>query len=178
MRDIGRRVLLAGLLFLVGHAGMGRAEAQAPPTPPAAPSQEATPAEPDFTSDIELSRAAIQVRRQAIVTGAMDLEPKEAAAFWPLYREYRLEMARVGDRLAKLLATYLEQYENLSDQTASKLLDEYLAVEKARLGVKTKFVPRFRKVLPPRKVARFFQVDNKLDALIQAELAADVPLVR
>ena len=118
------------------------------------------------------------MQRQALVTAAMDLEPREAEAFWPLYREYRLEMAKVGDRLVKVIATYLENYENLSDQTAAKLLDDYLAAEKARTGVKTKFVPRFRKVLPARKVARFFQVDNKLDAAINAELANEIPLVR
>jgi hypothetical protein len=84
----------------------------------------------------------------------------------------------VGDRYVTNLMTYLNNYDNLSDQLAEKLLNEYLSIEKARLDVKAKYVPRFRKVMPPKKVARFFQVDNKLEAFIKADLASEIPLVR
>jgi hypothetical protein len=153
------------------------AEAQATSSPP---SQGSAPeaAKSDITSDIELTRAAIQVRRQAIVTAAMDLEPGEAQAFWPLYREYRSDMAKVNDRYVKLLVTYAESYDALSDQLAAKILRQYLDIERGRTAVKAKYVPRFEKVLPARKVMRFFQADNKLDALVNAELAAEVPLAR
>jgi hypothetical protein len=153
------------------------AEAQATSSPP---SQESTSEETknDITSAIELTRAAIQVRRQAIVTATMDLEPREAEAFWPLYREYRNDMAKVNDRYVKLLVTYAESYDALSDQLAAKILRQYLEIEKGRTAVKAKYVPRFEKVLPARKVMRFFQADNRLDALVNAELTAEVPLAR
>jgi len=118
------------------------------------------------------------VRRQALVTAAMDLEPKDADVFWPLYREYRTEMAQVNDRFVRLLTGYLENYDKLTDDAASKMLAEYLSIDRARNDVKTKFVPRFEKVIPPKQVARFFQIDNKLDAVINAELAKLVPLAR
>jgi hypothetical protein len=118
------------------------------------------------------------VKRQALVTAAMDLEAPEADIFWPLYREYRLEMAKVNDRFVKLLVAYMQSYDELSDAEATRLMNEYLAIERARNGVKTKYVPRFREKLPPRKVARFFQVDNKLDAIINADLASVIPLAR
>ncbi len=168
-----------GLMAAMVAASQLAAQAPAPMPAPAA-GQEAKPeaGEQDITSEIELTRTAIQARRQALVTSAMDLEPKEAEAFWPLYREYRAEMMKVNDRFVKLVTSYLESYDNLSDQQAIRMLDDYLAIEKARTSVKTKYVPRFRKVLPARKTARFFQVENKLDALINAQLAADIPLVR
>lgn len=145
-----------------------------------APRQEGTPdaARADITSDIELTRAAIQLRRQAIVTAAMDLEPAQAEVFWPLYREYRNDMAKVNDQYVKLLATYVENYDTLSDPLAARILKNYLDIEKGRTAVKARYVPRFQKVLPARQVMRFFQVDNKLDALINAELAAEIPLAR
>jgi hypothetical protein len=108
----------------------------------------------------------------------MDLAPKEAEAFWPLYREYRLEMAKVGDRASKLLVQYTEQYDNLTDEQAKNIMKEWLRVEKAKTGVKSKYVSRFEKILPARKVMRFFQADNKLDAVINAQLAQIVPLAR
>ena len=169
-------VIAMGVAALVLTGGWS-AHAQTPATPPAQEGK-TVDVEGDITSDVELTRAAIQVRRQAVVTAAMDLEPKESDIFWPLYREYRVEMAKVNDRFVRLLVGYLEGYETLTDQAATKMLEEYLSIERARNGVKTKFVPRFGKLLPARKVARFFQVDNKLDALINAELAYLVPLVR
>jgi len=173
-------VLMIGLGLVWAPLGVSLTFAQAPTTRQEAKPQEAKPedAKPDITSDIELTRAAIQIKRQAIVTRAMDLKDAEAQAFWPLYREYRTEMFNVNDRYVTALVTYLDNYENLSDQLGEKLVNEYLSIEKARLDVKAKYVPRFRKVLPSKKVARFFQVDNKLDAFINAELASEIPLVR
>ena len=66
----------------------------------------------------------------------MDLETKEAEVFWPLYREYRTEMLKVNDRFVTLLTSYLESYDNLTDQQANKLLDDYVSIEKGRTAVK------------------------------------------
>jgi hypothetical protein len=148
----------------------------ATPQPPGASAPQ--DADQDMTSDIELTRASIQLRRQAIVTAVMDLAPKEAEAFWPLYRDYRLEMAKVGDRVSKLLVQYAEQYDTLTDEQATSIMKEWLSVERAKTSVKNKYVSRFQKILPARKVMRFFQTDNKLDAVINAQLASIVPLAR
>jgi hypothetical protein len=132
----------------------------------------------DLTGEIELTRAAVQVRRQALVTAAMDLDSKEAESFWPLYRDYRLAMAQVNDRFVKLLLSYLDSYDSLTDESAVRLVNEYLGIERDRTEVKAAFVPRFTKFMPAKKVARFFQVDNKLDAVVNAELAQMIPLIR
>ena len=183
MSWVVRRMIVLSLVLAIGVSGSGWASAQQPAPPAQSPSASPPAAEPgaageDITSDIELTRASIQLRRQALVTAAMDLAPKEAEAFWPLYREYRMEMAKVGDRLSKLLVQYAGQYDTLTDAQAVKIMHEYLGIEKAKNSVKGKFVPRFQKVLPARKVMRFFQIDNKLDAVINAELASIVPLAR
>ena len=154
--------------------------AQQPTAPAQPPAGTAAPGadEEDLTSDLALTRASIQLRRQAIVTSIMDLTPKESEAFWPLYREYRVEMAKVGDRMSKLLVQYSEQYDGLTDAQASQIMKDWISVEKARMGVKDKYISRFKKILPARKVMRFFQADNKLDAILQAQLASVVPLAR
>jgi hypothetical protein len=165
------------------------ASSTAPPT--ASPSQPAaTPvtssAEPkasdlvssDILDEIALTRTGIQARRQAIVTSAMDLTAQESAAFWPVYRDYRNDMAKVDDRLVELIILYATNYDSLTDELAKKLLVDYLDIERGRLDVKSQYLPRFESVLPARKVTRFFQIDNKLDKKLQAELAADIPLTR
>jgi hypothetical protein len=108
----------------------------------------------------------------------MDLTPSESQTFWPLYREYRIAMAKVGDRVQRLLVDYSGQYDTLTDDQAKKIMQEWLSIEKAKMDVKSKYISRFQKILPARKVMRFFQADNKLDAVLNAQLASVVPLAR
>jgi hypothetical protein len=170
-------MLLIALGLAVSVAGGVAAQQPAAPAQPGASAPQEADQE-DLTSDLALTRASIQLRRQAIVTAVMDLAPKEAEAFWPLYREYRTEMAKVGDRVSKLLVQYSEQYDTLTDEQATAIMKEWLGVEKAKNNVKGKYVSRFQKILPARKVMRFFQADNKLDAVLSAQLASVVPLAR
>jgi hypothetical protein len=170
-------VLLMALGLAVSVAGGVAAQQPAAPAQPGASAPPEADQE-DLTSDIALTRASIQLRRQAIVTAVMDLAPKEAEAFWPLYREYRMEMAKVGDRVSKLLVDYTGQYDTLTDEQANQIMKEWISIEKAKTSVKDKYVARFKKILPARKVMRFFQADNKLDAVLNAQLASIVPLAR
>ena len=170
MKLSARRLVLLALAFVMVAPAFAAAQTPAPAASP--------PQDDDLTSEIALSRAAIQVRRQALVTAAMDLESPEAEKFWPLYRDYRNEMARVGDRLVKLINDYADAYDTITDEQAGRMLDEYLSIQRATNEVKAAYVPKFRQIIPARKVARFFQVDNKLDAVINSQLAAGIPLVR
>ena len=183
MNHVPRRMLtlLIALGLAVSVAGWVAAQQ---PTAPAQPAQQPSTGatqeseQEDLTSDIALTRASIQLRRQTIVTSVMDLTPTESQAFWPLYREYRIEMAKVGDRVSKLLVDYAAQYDTLSDDQAKKIMKEWLSIEKAKMDVKGKYIARFQKILPARKVMRFFQADNKLDAVLNSQLASVVPLAR
>jgi hypothetical protein len=176
MSNAALRMIMVLIALGLAVSVAGWAAAQQPAQPGATAPPEAD--QDDLTSDLALTRASIQLRRQAIVTSVMDLAPKEAEAFWPLYREYRMEMAKVGDRVSKLLVDYTGQYDTLTDEQANQIMKEWLSIEKAKTSVKDKYVSRFKKILPARKVMRFFQADNKLDAVLNAQLASIVPLAR
>jgi hypothetical protein len=126
---------------------------------------------------IALTRAVIQTERQAIVAEGLDLTSAEADAFWPLFREYHQEIDVVGDREVQLILDYAEHFEAMTDERAADMLDEFLSIQKTTLKIQTKYVKRFRKIMPPKKVTRYFQLENKLDAMIDAEMAAQIPLV-
>jgi hypothetical protein len=158
--------------FLILGVAPWLALAQQPAPPASVETQQ------EAMEDIQLTRAVIQVERQAIVTQAMDLTPEEMESFWPLYREYRLEAAKIGDRIVALIQRYAANYENLTDQTADKLVTDFVKVEQARARLKATYLPKFKKVLPAKKVARFYQVENKLDILILSEMAEQIPLAR
>jgi hypothetical protein len=129
-------------------------------------------------TDIALTRAHIQKARQEIIAEAVHLTEDEALVFWPAYRDYRLDMARLGDRLVKVIQEFVGTDATLNDEQANRLTDEYLDIKADEVGVKQKHVKIFRKLLPAAKVARFFQLENKLDAVVNYELAATIPLAK
>ena len=171
---MGRRgnVVLAVLCVLILSVAGARALAQQSPSPQSAEAQA------QAMEQIQLTRTAIDAERQAIITRAMDLTPEEMQRFWPLYRDYRLEAMKIGDRIVALISTYAENYENITDPVANQLLTEYVGIEKERARLKERYLPKFKKALPPRKVVRFYQLENKLDIAILNEMAENIPLVR
>lgn len=130
------------------------------------------------SDEIELTRTIIQAGRQAIVAANMELTDEEGQRFWPMYRQYRQALAKNGDRRVALITTFADNHENLSEGTADWMVREFLAIAKVEADVKSQWVPRFREVLSAKKVALFFQIENKLDAVINYELAESIPLVQ
>ena len=128
--------------------------------------------------EIELTRLAIQQQRNQLVSQFMELSSEEIPAFWSVYEKYRTQMAKIGDRTQKLIIDYAENQDTLSDQNALAMLDESLKIEEAKLELRRKYVQEFKKVLPPKKVVRFFQLDNKFDAMVNYNLAGSIPLVQ
>jgi Spy/CpxP family protein refolding chaperone len=130
------------------------------------------------TDQLEQLRTEIQADRQAVVAANLGLTDAEGAAFWPVYREYRGELAgKVGDRMQKLIQDYAKVYDTATNEQAKAMVDEMMSIRGAELKVKESYLPKFRKVIPETKVARFLQIENKIDALITLGLAADIPLI-
>lgn len=127
--------------------------------------------------DIELTRANVQTRRKEIVQQLMELTPQESEAFWPVYREYQNDFAKLGDDRVKFIENYLKNSATLSDEQAKKLLDDWFKFRQRQLDLQKKYVGRFQKVLPVQKVARLYQIENALDTVVSANLQANLPMV-
>ena len=125
------------------------------------------------------ARAMIQEGRETIIREDLRMTADEEAAFWPLYEDYRSDMMPIQDRYVALIADYVRQYESgaLTDEYAEEMLDSYFDIKSDLLRKRKKYVRQFRKVLPMLKVARFYQLENKMNATIDAELALVVPLL-
>jgi hypothetical protein len=138
----------------------------------------AAPVQAQARSEIELTRQQIHTDRQAIVAAGLPLTDEQAAAFWPVYREYRTALDPIGDRQVQLLTDFAERYQAMTEADTERMLKEMFAIQDARLDVAKKYVDRFKKVLPTVMVGRFYQIENKLDAIIMYDLAAGVPLLK
>ncbi len=128
-------------------------------------------------TELELGRAEIQANRQVIVANALKLSAQESEKFWPLYREFQAELGKGTDRMASLIVEFTEAYPNQSADEAEGQIEELLKIQTAQLKVKQKYLSKFKKILPLIKVARYYQLENKLDAVINLELARTIPLI-
>jgi hypothetical protein len=120
---------------------------------------------------------AIRANRKAVIAVNLGLSADEAGKFWPVYDRYQKEIAATGDRMTSVIQDYISGFATLSDDKAVQLVDAYLAAEAARVKIKQSYVAEFAKVVPGRTVARFYQIENKMDAVLRYELAATIPVI-
>lgn len=128
-------------------------------------------------AQLDVLVGAIRSDRKAFVALNLPLTDEEAARFWPLYERYQKEAAAVGDRQVAIIEDYIASFSGLSDEKARQILDGYLATEAERLEVRRSYVGQFADVLPGRKLAAFYQLENKIDAVLRYELAATIPVI-
>jgi hypothetical protein len=130
------------------------------------------------TDSVELQRSMIETERKMIVAKNLDLSDEEGEAFWKVYNDFQRDLREVGDKRIKLLKEFRANFEGLTDEKARELLDGWFEFREERVSVSKAYVKKFLKVLPARKVARYYQIENKLQTLIEFDVARSIPLVR
>ena len=136
----------------------------------------AASAQTALDEQIQLVRQSAHTDRKIILMGNMSFTSDESANFWPAWNEYRAAVAANGDRTLALIKDFAANYENMSDQKASELMSDYFSIEMQNIVIKQKFSQEISKFMPALKVMRVIQVENKLDAAINLQLAAEIPL--
>src|SRR2546421_8498373 len=127
---------------------------------------------------MDVLREKVRADKKLLVATALDLSEPEAKAFWPVYNAYQSDMIQHYNRVLKLLGEYSAAYQAMTDEAATTLLKDFLTLQGEHVALLNGYLPRMQGVLPPRKVARFYQVENKLRALVDYELARQVPLIK
>jgi hypothetical protein len=126
----------------------------------------------------ELLRSDVRASKVAILTELVEFSESEDKAFWPLYREYDGEMAKLGDERVALVAEYAQNYAKLTDAVADRLTLKALDLESRRQAVKAKHFERIKAVLSPRTALRFLQVEHQLNLIIDLQISAALPIVQ
>lgn len=135
--------------------------------------------EGSVASNMEILRQKIAADKKLVVANNMNLTEEEAKAFWPVYDAYQKDLHEINQRLAKMIDDYATAFNKgaISNEKASQLIDEAIAVEMAEANLKRIYVPKLSAVLPGTKVARYIQIENKIRAIVRYELADSIPLV-
>ena len=128
--------------------------------------------------NMQLVREKIKADKKLLVADNMQLTEAETKAFWPVYDAYQKELSKLADRTIKLIQDYAASYATMTNETAKKLVDESMAIESDRSKLRQAYLPKFRQTLSEIKVARYYQIENMIQAAVNYDLAAGIPLVQ
>jgi hypothetical protein len=128
---------------------------------------------------IDDGRAMVRAGFRGLIREEIPMTGQESAAFWPVYDEYERSVSAIMDRYSALITRYVDRFDSgdLSNDYADELLIEYFAIRQELLDVRRAFIPKFKAVLPSLKVAQLYQLENKVNAEIDIQLALAIPLI-
>jgi hypothetical protein len=130
----------------------------------------------DDDDNRELAREAIHANKKLVVSANMNLNANEKEGFWAVYEDYQKEIGKLYERTADLIEEFAINFESLSDDKASELMNSYLKIETDAVKLKKSYLGKFKKVLPAQKVLRYYQIENKIEAIINYDLVDKIPL--
>ena len=125
---------------------------------------------------VELLRSDVRTVKVAVITEVMGFSEAEDKAFWPIYREYDVEMSKLGDERVALIKEYAAAYAALTDDKAASLGSRALELESRRSAAKAKVYERVKAALSPTTALRFLQVEHQLQLLIDLQVASSLPV--
>ncbi len=126
---------------------------------------------------LEITRDVLKTEKKAAIAEVMQLTETESQPFWNLYNEYQGELYTVQNKRIAGIKDFAAHYENLSNEKADELWNNYMGYQTQLLKLKKGYYKKFKKILPAGKAARFFQAENKIESMVNADLALGIPLI-
>ena len=126
----------------------------------------------------EITPEMARTEKKQIVARNLPLTAQEAQRFWPVYEAYQRQLQECNARMARLLEDYTHHYDSLSNEHAQRLVDEFVAVNEERAQLQRAYLPKFEQVVPAVKVVRYYQIEHKLYALVEYEVATIIPMMK
>ena len=144
----------------------------------AAPRVEASPEDFGYRNFEEVTRADMRAKHAELISKVMGFSEKEAEAFWPIFRDYERELMKLNDDRLQIYREYAQSYESLTQEKANDLAERSLDWQAARVKLMRNYYKKFSKALSPKTAAKFFQVENQIWMLMDAQIASQLPLVK
>jgi hypothetical protein len=128
--------------------------------------------------NMDIVKEKIRTDKKLFIAENMQLTESEAKVFWPIYDQFQADLGKIRDRSLKLIESFAKNYDTMSNDMAKKLMDDSLKIKADDLKLRQSYLPKFRSVLPEKKVAGYYQLENKIDAVIAYQLATRIPLIK
>jgi Spy/CpxP family protein refolding chaperone len=127
--------------------------------------------------DIEMLRADLRAQRKEIMAQNMTLTADEATKFWPIFDQYRRDAIKPNDERWAVIKDYAANYDTMTEAQAQDYIKRANDVDAQLLALRVKYVPLFEKVISAKKTALCYQIDRRIDLLINLQLSSVIPMV-
>lgn len=129
--------------------------------------------------ELKVAAEVVKTMRNMTIIANLEFTPEENKKFWPLYEEYRQKVRSVRELKLALVEAYAERYRDgtVDDEFADAAVRDLIQIQLDTAKIRQRFWKKFRRILPATKAARFYQIENKMDAEVDYALARGVPLV-
>jgi hypothetical protein len=161
------------MLVFLGVSAAGTAQ-----QPAANPMSRPETRELNFKAYTELLRSDLRGQKAALITQVMGFTDAEDAAFWPVYREYEMELAKINDDRLAMIEDYAKAYESLTDAKANDLITKALDLQARRAALQQKYYGKLKTAMSPRTAARVMQVEHQILLLLDLQVAASLPVAQ
>ena len=126
---------------------------------------------------IQLLRTDLKTQKESIIKEAMQLNDQQAAAFWPIYKQYDAEQTKLGDEKLAIIQDYSANFMNMTDEKADELAQRVMQLDEKRLALREKYYGITKKAIPPVLAVRFFQVENQIQLITDLQIASNLPII-
>ena len=133
--------------------------------------------EANLKAYVELLRKDLKKDKVVILTDLMQLSPEESAKFWPVYNEYDKALTKLADERIAFIRMYAENYGSLTDQKVTQIATGLLDVDARRNQLKKQYFQRMSQTVSVKQAARFLQIENQIEKLVDLQIAASLPIV-
>jgi hypothetical protein len=127
-------------------------------------------------ADIALLRQDLRAKKMQVIGENMSLSDQEGQKFWPVYNHYVKDLSEVNNQKYALLKQYAEMWSTMTDEDALIYVRHWLEADGEAQALRLKYVPVVSQVLPGKKAATFFQLDRRLNMIIDLQLFSQIPL--
>jgi hypothetical protein len=131
----------------------------------------------NLQSYVQLLRADLKASKRTLIKESMQLDNKQSEAFWPLYNQYDVEQTKLGDQKLALVQQYARDFLSMTDDKADQLAQQVMQLDEQRLVLRKKYYDLMKKSLPAVVVARFFQLENQIQLVIDLQIASNLPII-
>ena len=132
----------------------------------------------DADSYLEVLKSEIKTDKKAIITETMGFTEKESQAFWPIYNEFEHELSKLADKRISNIKDFAANYDSLSDKKADELLMNSFSFLEDRLSLNKKYYKKFAEALTPTVAAKYMQLENQIQLILDLSIAANLPLAK
>ena len=134
--------------------------------------------QPITDTDIQMMRKDIRSQRKQIIAANMRLTETEAEKFWPIYEQYVSELVQINGTKYNLIKQYVQTGGVLTDEQADSTVTQWVGVDQSVAELRKKYIPIFRKAVSSKNTALFYQLDRRVQLMIDLQLASSLPPIQ